>query len=410
MQTARGQTFTKHFRATCVTTLLVGVLCAWGCRAGEPGTADALDVASSTPRVIRVAAFNTALSRDEPGALLAAAMEGDDRELAAVAEILQRVRPDVVLLSEVDRDPTGELYRALQANYLGVSQNNAEPISYPFIYAPEVNTGEPSGVDLDRDGGVGGPGDAYGWGNYRGHYGLVLLSRLPIDASGVRGFRKVRWLGVDANVMPKGWYSTQAEGRKRLSSKTHVEVPVMPPRGRPVWLLISHPTPPVFDGPEDRNGRRNHDEIRFWIDRLDGDRYADDGGVESRIPRSDPVIVLGDLNADPHDGDSFGDAIDRLVNHPRLQDPKPTSRGAVAAGQSQGGLNAQHAGDPALDTADFPDAPPRGPGNLRVDYVLPSKTLKVVAAGVYWPAPGEPHAELVEVSDHRLVWVDLAVE
>ena len=33
-----------------------------------------------------------------------------------------------------------------------------------------------------------------------------------------------------------------------------------------VHFLVSHPTPPVFDGPEDRNGPRNYDEIRFWAD------------------------------------------------------------------------------------------------------------------------------------------------
>ena len=31
-------------------------------------------------------------------------------------------------------------------------------------------------------------------------------------------------------------------------------------------LLVAHPTPPTFDGAEDRNGTRNHDEIRFWAD------------------------------------------------------------------------------------------------------------------------------------------------
>ena len=29
-------------------------------------------------------------------------------------------------------------------------------------------------------------------------------------------------------------------------------------------VLVSHPTPPTFDGPEDRNGLRNADEIAFW--------------------------------------------------------------------------------------------------------------------------------------------------
>ena len=88
----------------------------------------------------------------------------------------------------------------------------------------------------------------------------------------------------------------------RLSSKTHADVGVAVPTVdggfREVRVLISHPTPPVFDGPEDRNGRRNRDEIRFWSIHLDRPEAA---GV--------PAVLLGDLNADPFDGDAFvGDA------------------------------------------------------------------------------------------------------
>ena len=39
----------------------------------------------------------------------------------------------------------------------------------------------------------------------------------------------------------------------------------------------------------------------------------------------------------------------------------------------------------------FTDDPPIDltPGNMRVDYVLPSAGLTVTGAGVFWPAPGE---------------------
>ena len=52
-----------------------------------------------------------------------------------------------------------------------------------------------------------------------------------------------------------------------LSSKSHWDVPVRIGNVT-LHLLASHPTPPAFDGAEDRNGRRNHDEIRFWSDYL----------------------------------------------------------------------------------------------------------------------------------------------
>ena len=113
---------------------------------------------------------------------------------------------------------------------------------------------------------------------------------------------------------------------------------------------------------------------------------------------------------DPADSDGHRDAMQALLLHPRLQDPAPRSTGALVAAAQQGGDNTAHRGDPALDTADWRDA--TGPGNLRVDYVLPAATLKVTAGGVFWPAPGDPaHALLGEGEDrsrHHLVWVDIA--
>ena len=84
---------------------------------------------------------------------------------------------------------------------------------------------------------------------------------------------------------------------------------------------------------------------------------------------------------------------------------------ALGEAALQGGANASHRGDPALDTADFSD---RAPGNLRVDYALPSTGLGVVRAGVFWPVQADPLSRLTgtfpfPTSDHRPVWVDLRV-
>ena len=86
--------------------------------------------------------------------------------------------------------------------------------------------------------------------------------------------------------------------------------------------------------------------------------------------------------------------------------PTPTSTGAVQAAESSGGANAKQKGNPAHDTGDFND---KNPGNLRIDYVLPSANLRVVDQGVYWPssAQSKEENELVQASDHRLVWVDV---
>ena len=68
-----------------------------------------------------------------------------------------------------------------------------------------------------------------------------------------------------ATPAPADWYSPEELAVFRLSSKSHWDLPI-DIDGRTVHFLVSHPTPPVFDGPEDRNGTRNFDEIRFWAD------------------------------------------------------------------------------------------------------------------------------------------------
>jgi hypothetical protein len=203
-------------------------------------------------------------------------------------------------------------------------------------------------------------------------------------------------------------------GVVRLSSKSHWDVPVQIGRTT-VHVLASHPTPPTFDGVEDRNGRRNNDEIRFWADYIspsDSAYIVDDAGVYGGIDRGAPFVIVGDQNADPADGDSFDDAILQLLNHHRIEDTLPTSDGAVEAATLQGGANLAHEGDPAYDTADFADG---APGNLRADCVLPSTAkLHVVEAGVFWPVAADPLSALTgsfpfPSSDHRLVRVDLRV-
>lgn len=376
--------------------------------AGEAATVRAAEGDRRAP-VVRVASFNASLVRPALGGLRRDLEGGGDPQAKQVAAILQRVRPDVLLLLEVDRDPAA--LASLEQQYLAVPQpGGGEGLAYAHRFVPSTNTGEPSGLDLDRDGRSNGPGDALGFGAFPGQYGMVVLSRYPIDVDEIRCFGDLRWRDVpephlpdDPESLPAAdWYSCAAQQVVPLSSKNHCVVPVRV-GARPLYLLASHPVPPVFDGPEDRNGLRNHDEIRLWAQLLDGGqglpRVLDDGAR---------FVIVGDLNADPYDGDSTEDPIDRwLLRHPRVNATVvPSSHGAEAAAARDGGVNATHTGPARHDTADFPDAN-GGPGNLRVDYVLPSRTLDVVDAGVFWPAPDEPGAALVGCSDHRLVWLDV---
>ncbi|HWV76746.1 MAG TPA: endonuclease/exonuclease/phosphatase family protein [Isoptericola sp.] len=373
-------------------------------------------------RSLRVATYNLSLNRAAEGELQADLATGDDPQARTVAEVIQRADPDVVLLNEFDHDAAHASVDLFRENYLEVSQGGAEPVRYRYAYTAPSNTGVPSGLDLDNSGSVGGGNDAFGFGEFEGQYGMVVLSKYPIDTRDVRTFQHFLWKDMPGALLPDDpatpepadWYTPEELDVVRLSSKSHWDVPVRVGR-ETVHVLAAHPTPPTFDGPEDRNGRRNHDEIRFWADYVTPgttSRYVyDDQGRRGGLKPGERFVILGDQNADPFDGDSVDAAIDQLLDHPRITDPRPTSDGSVEAAAAQGGANATHRGDPALDTADFADT---APGNLRADYVLPSKGLRVRDAGVFWPTQADPLSRLTGTypfpsSDHRLVWVDLRV-
>ncbi|AMV22091.1 endonuclease/exonuclease/phosphatase family protein [Planctomyces sp. SH-PL14] len=364
--------------------------------------------------VVRFATFNVSMFRSEEGELIRGLQGGKDEGARRVAEIVQTVRPDVLLLNEFDYDAEEKGAHLLCSEYLQVSQNGRSPILYPFVFTAPVNTGVPSGQDLDGNGKVSGSGDAFGFGKYPGQYGMVVLSRFPIDAASVRTFQKFLWKDMPGAKLPlnpgtgRPFYSEEALAVLRLSSKSHWDIPLQMDGGL-VHVLVAHPTPPVFDGPEDRNGCRNHDEIRLWSDYIDpsrGNGYLyDDQGRRGGLAAGAKFVILGDYNADPKDGESVGGAIDQFVKHPLVHhDAVPSSVGGEEATQMAGGIHRSHLGPPGQDTANFESS-----GNLRVDYVLPSRTLGAYRAGVYWPAKSEGLEELVSVSDHRLVWVDVEI-
>ncbi len=372
------------------------------------GTASAAPGSGHGPHTVRFATFNASLNRPTAGALLTDLRSGVDPQARTIAQIVQLNRPDVLLLNEFDYYPDQAAAKLFAENYLGRSQRGAAPIDYPYMFTAPVNTGVPTGRDLNGDGKTDGPDDAYGFGAFPGQYGMLVLSKFPIDAKHARTFQKFLWKDQPGNLIPRDYYGANAD-LLPLSSKSHWDLPISIGR-RTVHLLASHPTPPSFDGPEDRNGRRNHDEVRLSADYIaGGPRSAyiyDDRGRRGGLAPGSSFVMLGDQNSDPNDGGPPGPgvgAINQVLRLPRVHDTLPTSRGAVADSAGETG----HKTPAALRTADFSDPEP---GNLRVDYVLPSRDLPVTGARVFWPAPGEPGRELMPPtvsSDHRLVWVDL---
>jgi hypothetical protein len=369
---------------------------------------------------VRFATFNASLNRNAEGQLVTDLSTPDNVQAKTVAEIIQRSRPDVLLINEFDFVEDGVAAELFRDNYLGVSQGGADPIDYPYYFVAESNTGIPSGFDLNNNGTIGGGDDAFGFGAFPGQFGMVVYSKYPIDTRSARTFQHFLWKDMPgamlpddpATAAPADWYSPEELEVFRLSSKSHWDLPIRLGK-ETVHFLVSHPTPPVFDGPEDRNGTRNFDEIRFWADYVRGGKRAayiyDDEGRSGGLRHGERFVIAGDQNSDPLDGDSVPGAIQQLLENPKVNAKHPpTSPGAVEAARLQGGINASHQSPPQYDTADFADT---NPGNLRADYVLPSKGIKILDSAVFWPVLADPLSRLTGVfpfpsSDHRLVWVD----
>ena len=350
---------------------------------------------------VRVATYNTSLNRYAAGQLVSDLSSTTNSQARSIAQVIQHQRPDIVLLNEFDYDAAHQAATLFQGNYLGVQQGSGtagdpytNPISYPYVYVAPSNTGElpAATVDFNNDGWTDQrPDDAYGYGHHEGQYGMVLYSKYPILTNEVRTFREFLWKDMPGNLLPTGWYDSTEQSVFRLSSKSHWDVPV-DVDGRTVHLLASHPTPPVFDGPEDRNGRRNHDEIRFWADYVRADPadsayIYDDDGVYGGLDPAERFVILGDQNADTDEGDAYPGAIDPLLDHPRVLYDR---------------ANPPAAPDGDTDTATF---------GLQADYVLPSshKGMQTLDQGVFWPTYPDPLYGDVSATDHRMVWLDLLI-
>jgi Endonuclease/Exonuclease/phosphatase family len=381
---------------------------------------------AAPPALVRFATYNVSFFRTAPGALTAelsnpAGTTANHGNFRQVAEALQRVNPDVLMLNEFDYDAAGDSMRLFHDNFLAVPQQSGlTALSYPYRYTAPSNTGISSGFDLDNTGGiVTTPGteaygnDSFGFGTFPGQYGLVVYSKFPIETAKIRSFQLFKWkdmpgsqLLLNTGTPPLTTYYSAAERDVlRISSKTHLDVPIDLGGGILAHLLASHPTPPTFDGIENKNGKRNFDEIKLWADYIDPARSAylvDDNGIPGGLPNGSRFVIEGDQNADPNDGDTVSGAARQLTQHPLVNASFIPSSGANGGGFNFPGTG--QIGNKIHDTAAFS-------GGLRVDYVLPSKAGFSVRTGeVFWPGPGSPLLSVVsdrDPSDHHMVWMEL---
>jgi len=322
---------------------------------------------------LRIATFNTELQRDGPGLLLRD-IQRDHQQIRAVVDVLVATKPDIVALQGIDWDHE---QRALSEF---AKKLRAAGLHYPHLFSSQPNSGILTPLDLDGDRRLGGAGDSQGWGRFTGQGGLAVLSSFPIITDDFRNYSQLRWRDLPGASLPERdgspFPSDQAQSIQRLSSTGHWVVPIDTPLGR-LNMMTFHATPPVFDGPEDQNGLRNRDEIRFWSVLLNG---------ELGPAPTDRFVIAGDANLDPVRGEGHTDAIRELLANPLLQDPEPRD------------LNGSDT------TVQW-----KSVGERRVDYVLPSIDWTIEDAGIYWiDGDGNVVSAAKAASRHRLVWVDLS--
>lgn len=416
--------------------------------------------------MVRIATFNTSLApdnnEDDPVVFFSNLSDPDYQKGQDTAEIIQRINPDIILLNEFnypdpdltdvlqafkDSLPEGMVDESSPLENLGVDlfrknfleaqiADGVEPIFFPYVYVARSNTGIATGLDFSNDGNAvtdeftpARAEDSYGFGVYPGHYAQAILSKFPILTDEVRTFQLFRWKDMPDALIPEDpedfdndgdlfWYNSEELDVFRLSSKTHWDVPVNF-KGYPIHILASHPTPPTFDDPGsgnnwqegvDHNGRRNHDEIRFFADYIDpilddyiydDQQWIDSGNQlpanpEGGLGANKRFVIMGDQNADPVDGDATRNPINLI----RLSDYvdvsiEPESDGADEAIPSD-------FSNRRTKTSDF---------LLRADYALPSQWgFTILDAQVFWPIESDPLNDLIGGSDHRLVWLDLQVD
>ena len=362
---------------------------------------------------LRIATFNVSMDATNhtpkgekiKSDALANALKANHQQIKNIAEIIQRVRPDIILLNEFDYIPKEQGIEYFKKHYLNVSQNNQQAIDFPYSFIAPVNTGLATHFDLDNDGkSTGIMADAQGFGFFEGHYGMAVLSKYPIDFDKVRTLQKFKYKDMPNAQMPtdpktgENWYNKNEWQALRLSSKSFWDLPVKV-NNKTVHVLASHPTPPVFDGDEDRNGKRNHDEVRLIADYVSNKAYIyDDKGQKGGLKADSRFVILGDLNASPEGDKARTNTTDQILKNALIN--------ASFVPQSAGAKEQYDTNEAQNYTANW---------QARVDYVLPSNYgLKIKNGGVFWPIKSSNEYRLIKdrnaSSDHRLVWLDLIVE
>ena len=356
---------------------------------------------------LRVATYNAALSRDSAGALFEELSAPGTEDATEVARIIQTVRPDILVLTGIDADAGEDLAKAFNTNYLAVGGEERTGITYPYFYTHQTNAGVESGADLDRDGTIGGPGDALGYGEFPDQSSMVVYSKYPIDTDQIRDFSSLPWKSMPDNSIPEDF--TELERNiLPMSSVAHWDIPI-DVEGETLHVLASA----AADVTATPHGQaRNNDQIRFWQDYLESDTeyILDHRGNRGPLEEDAAFVIAGSLKADPEGhGPAEPEAIAELLDSEAIVDPQQQRTlppNALGRGILPNNLDSEY------HTAPDPD---NGGETYRADYVLPDATLSVTNSGIL--ETGTAHNDVyrdylgIQANDstHHIVWADIAI-
>lgn len=358
---------------------------------------------------VRLAHFNVReLSTDK---LLDAA----DEQASAAAEILGRFDADIVSINEIQYDiqgiPSlsmpGAPATATPGGFDGGADNArrlADRVAAAGAtegYAHTLLTVGNSGFYWEGSG-----GSQWfvlrGWGEYEGRFNTAVLSRYPILGDQVRVIADFAWESLPGNTIAQmqSEIGESVPAGFPLFEKSLNVVPIQID-DEVVHLVMLHPVAPAFDP---INTYRNFDELQGLRMFLDGTLPGVPG-----LPDGAKFVVVGDLNADPEDGDSFDTAVSQILTHPSLATPVfPTAAGSKGL---NGPFNTYLSGCGRDDGSTVSDPTTRF--QLQLDYILPSATIGApLASFLFFPDHLSARADFdlaCRASDHRMLYLDLAI-
>jgi hypothetical protein len=361
------------------------------------------------PVRLRVAQFNLReMSTDK-------LMSASDEQATAAAEVAARFEPDILCINELQYDISGWPAQGMPGaapgspygGYNVPGADNAKRVaervaaaggpSYEHTLLTAGNSGYYwEGNTLGFDWFI-----LRGWGEYPGRFNTAVLSKYPIVEDQVRIITNFAWEDLPDNKIAQmdSEIGVQVPPGFPLFEKSLNVVPVQV-GADVVHLVLLHPVSPAFDP---INPYRNYDELRALRLFLDG-----------QLPGVEPLavgakfIVVGDLNADPDDGDSLPGAIQQVLEQPDLLAVFPEGAGTKG---NNGQYNTYISGCGLDDGSVVTN--PAARFQLQLDYLLPSATIgQPLESNNFFPDIAQNQYDFAlscRASDHRFLSIDVEI-